>query len=64
MEPTWILASEIHLMILGSFVLILAVKFEKFVKLIMGGFLGLSVGVKIWRIFKGNLGAVAILTPE
>lgn len=64
MEPTWVLTTELHLMVLGSLILILAVRFEKFVKVILGGGLGLSVGVCFWRIFRRNLGAVAIVTPE
>lgn len=64
MESTWILGAELHLVVIGSIVLLLAVRFEKFTKWILGSALVASFSVYGWRSFKGKLGAFAIITPE
>lgn len=64
MESTWIFAAELHLTVIGCFILILTVRFKRFAKWILGSCLAASVGVFGWRVFKGKLGAFALITPE
>lgn len=64
MESTWILAAELHLLVVGLIILTLAVKFERLAKWILGSALVASIGVFGWRVFDGKLGAFAIINPE
>lgn len=64
LESSWILAAELHLILLAVAILYLVKKFPRCNKLFFGLCLMISFGIIAWKIFILRLPIVALITPR